>query len=68
MGVESWWRQLKVPYRKEVTKLLSRGATWNQERLVRKLILETDDEAVKKMAMVGLDNITKAVPVDPRVV
>lgn len=65
MGIELFWKQLKVQYRVKVIQHLAAGREWNQERLVKALLKEATTLSVKACACKGIEKLLKANPVDP---
>ena len=65
MGIEVFWRLLKLKYRAWVTARLATGQFWDQQRLLTWFMHEIPDEAAKKCARDGIQNLMKAAPVDP---
>ena len=67
-GIEWYWRLAKYDYRKMVRAKLVRGELWNQEKIIKKIFYGIREHKVIDCAAVGLRNLLRAQPVDPRTI
>ena len=66
IGIEPFWNLVKRSYRARIRSLLAHGRDWDQNRLVFELMGAVREDSVKRCAIVGLQNMQNAQPVDPR--
>ena len=65
-GIEFFWQNIKIAYRKELTRLRSHDLPWDQEELVKRCVRDVGFECARDSAAKGWRNLRKAVLKPPR--